>query len=557
METAGKFKLLIVDDENASLKQLTGILSSDYIIITAVTGNNAVEKAKEYKPDLILFDMFLPVVNGYDTLAELKKNNDLGAIPVIFITDHESEEFDESVISFGPVDFIIKPFNVSIVKMRVRNQIKLISAAALSETVNREKLMFFSMLSHEIRTPLNAILGISAMQFQKESISQDISNAFSRIYDSGGLLLGIINDIVDISMIEAGKLEITIAQYNVASVINDTINQNLAKYADKNLKLTVNIDENIPSLLSGDEARIRQIINNLLVNALRLTSSGEIELSVSCETNAASLPLDGKNVSLIINVRDTGQGMTEEQIKNLSKFYSGNFLPVKPGENSEGASLRGKLRSIMRLDDVLFNGSLNPGMIMIHNLVSMMGGEVDISCKPGIETSFTVRLVQGDTGAKPLGAETAAKLMDLKSYNDIKNSKNHIAREGIKAGKVLIVDDVDINLYVAKEMLSPYGLDIDLAVSGEEALEFIKCKNYDLVFMDHIMPVMDGIETTNEIRKMGYNKLPIIALTANAISGVKELFFNNGFNGFISKPIGLYDLDGILRQWMLPAAVTR
>jgi len=196
-------------------------------------------------------------------------------------------------------------------------------------------------------------------------------------------------------------------------------------------------------------------------------------------------------------------------------------------------------------------------MIIIHNLISMMDGEVIINSKTGKGTSFTVRLAQGDTGAKPLGKAAVLKLKDFKSYNDVKYSKTHIVRESIKSGKVLIVDDVDINLYVAKEMLSPYGLDIDLAVSGAEALEYIKNKNYDLVFMDHIMPVMDGIETVKEIRKMGYDKLPIIALTANAISGVKELFFDNGFNGFISKPIGLHDLDGILRQWMIPAAASR
>jgi len=556
MEPEKKYKLLIIDDENTILKLLTNILSPEYIIITAANGSNAVEKAKEYKPDLILLDMLMPA-SDRDIFAEFNKNNELKKIPVIFITDNENGKYDEDSFALEAADFIAKPFNSSIVKIRVRNQIQLISAAEAVESANRGNSVFLAKLSHEIRTPLNAILGISAMQLQNEMQSHDVSDAFTRIFNSGDLLLGIINDVVDMSMIEAGKLELANSQYNVASVINDAVSFNLSKFESKHIKFIVNIGENIPSILAGDETRIKQILNILLSNAFQCTSSGEVELSISCETHAALYASAGKNVSLIINVRDTSQGMTAEQAEKLLEHYASNNFKKQGGSPENIVNLRGKLKTMMRLQDVRFTGSSDLGMIVIHNLISMMDGEINITSKTGKGTSFTVRLVQGNIGAKTLDKETARRLNDYKSYNDNKFSKTHIVRENIKAGKVLIVDDVDINLYVAKEMLSPYGLDIDLAVSGEEALEFIMKNNYDLVFMDHIMPIMDGIETTKRIRKMGYNKLPIIALTANAVSGVKELFLENGFNGFISKPIGLHDLDGILRQWMLPAAAGR
>ncbi|MCL2808678.1 MAG: response regulator [Treponema sp.] len=540
MDELNKNKLLIVDDEKLNLKVLTNILSSEYSIITATNGRSAIEKAQAYSPDLILLDILMPEMDGYQTLAEIKACKELQKIPVIFITGLDSEEHEEKGLALEAADYITKPFSASIVKLRVRNQIQLKSAVVAAESANRSKSAFLAKMSHEIRTPLNAILGISAIQLQNETHSQEVKDSYTKIFNSGDLLLGIINDILDMSKIEAGKLELLYVKYNVAQMINDTVFLNLTKYENKPIEFILNVDENVPSSLIGDEIRIKQILNNLLSNAFKYTSSGEVELSISYADavlfenhhNPSSLKNIQNPVTLIINVRDTGQGMTEEQVSKLFDEYS--RFNLESNKDIEGTGL---------------------GMSILHNLINMMNGDIHAQSEPGKGSLFTVRLPQGSMGAAAIGKETAEKLHEFRSNIGEKTKKTHIVREHIRPGKVLIVDDVDINLYVAKEMLLPYGLEIDLASSGAEAIESIKKVNYDIIFMDHIMPLMDGIETTKEIRRLGYDKLPIIALTANAVSGVKEMFLDNGFNGFVSKPIGLHELDEILKEWMLPGTV--
>ncbi|MDR0465524.1 MAG: response regulator [Treponema sp.] len=557
METDRKNRLLIVDDEKSNLKILTNILSPEYSIITATSGKNAIEKAKEYKPDLILLDILMPEMDGYQTLCKIKNCEELHKIPVIFITGLDSDINEEKGLSLDAADYITKPFHDSIVILRVRHQINYINAVAAAESANRSKSLFLSRLSHEIRTPLNGILGISAIQLQNENHPQEIKNAFTRIFNSGDLLLGIVNDILDMSKIESGKFELVQAQYNFENMIKDTVFLNLIKFENKPVEFILNIDENMPSALIGDEIRIKQILNNLLSNAFKYTASGEVELSAFTEVSHNNL---NGNVTLVIKIRDTGEGMTEEQVDKLFHYHSHNkhtpkneietnmddpgvFEPqVQEFKDTSGESEEAK------------HPGTGLGMSIVRYLLQMMNGVIHVKSEPGKGSVFTIRLPQINAGAGTIGKETALKLHEFHSDNQEKTRVTRIVRENINPGKVLIVDDIDINLYVAKEMLSPYGLDVDLAASGAQAIELIKKVKYDLVFMDHIMPIMDGIETAKEIRKMGYAKLPIIALTANAVPGVKKMFLDNGFNGFISKPIGLHELDAVLKQWMLPGA---
>jgi len=312
----------------------------------------------------------------------------------------------------------------------------------------------------------------------------------------------------------------------------------MIKYENKPIEFLLNVDESTPSLLVGDEVRIKQILNNLLSNAFKYTTSGEVELSISTE----SLPQDSSDrIMLVINVRDTGQGMTEEQVGKLFDDYS--RFNLESNKDIEGTGL---------------------GMSILKNLINMMDGEITANSESGIGTVFTVRLPQGIAGNEIIGKEGAEKLRQFRINYDEKTKKTHIVRELIYPGKILIVDDVDINLFVAKEMLLPYGLEIDLAASGAEAIEKVKSGNYDLIFMDHIMPLMTGIQTTFQIRKWEElesvagnprKRITIVALTANAISGVKEMFIDNGFDDFISKPIDLHQLDEILKKWMPPGVV--
>jgi signal transduction histidine kinase len=533
MDGEEKNSLLIVDDEKSNLKVLAHILGQDYTIYTATNGISAVERAKQYLPDLILLDIIMPEMNGYQTLSELKSYEKTQRIPVIFITGLDSFEDEEKGLDMGAADFIHKPFSAKIVKSRIQNQIQIVNQireielyAKVAEDANHAKSAFLAKVSHEVRTPLNAILGISEIQLQNENLSQDMKEALNRIMNSGTLLLGIINDILDMSRIEAGKLQLTRTKYDVASMINDTVFLNMIKYENKPIEFTLNVDEHVPAMLFGDELRIKQVLNNLLSNAFKYTDSGEVELSVGMEKPAD--PQDDV-VTIVFHVRDTGQGMTEEEVSKLWDDYS--RFNLEANRTTEGIGL---------------------GMSITRSLIETMNGDIFLESEPGKGSLFTVRLPQGNVGAPAMGSEAAERLKKFRSNFMAKPKKTRIEREPIPFGKVLVVDDMELNLYVVKGKLSPYGLQIDTATSGPEAIEKVKNNTYSIVFMDHMMPKMDGVETTREIRKLKgeHAELPIIAITANAVSGVKEMLLENGFNGFISKPIDTRELDEILRKWI-------
>jgi len=526
MTEGTKNSLLIVDDENSNMKVLSHILGSEYTIYAASNGESAIEKAKEVKPDLILLDIIMPGMDGYQTLSRIKKCKELEKTPVIFITGLNSDEHEEKALSLEAADYITKPFSAPIVKLRVRNQIQLKNAVKAAEAASHYKSAFLAKMSHEIRTPLNAILGISLIQLQQDTYPSEAMEAFTRIFNAGDLLLSIVNDILDMSKIEAGKLAFTQAQYDVVSMINDTVFINMIKNKNKPVEFILNVDEKLPSLLVGDEVRIQQILNNLLSNAFKYTVSGKVEMSVSVEDSPDK---SDKSCVIVFRVRDTGQGMTEEQVKRL--FDENYHVNLEARKSIEGTGL---------------------GMGIVKNLTGLMNGDITVESKLGEGSLFTVRIPQGVVGTSVLGKEKAQEMGHFRLNYEKRTQKTQIDRKQIPDARVLVVDDVDINLYVAEEMLSPYGLKVDFAVSGIEAIEKVQERKYDLVFMDHIMPIMNGVETVKKIRSLGkeFEKLPIIALTANAIAGVKEMFLENGFNGFIPKPIGLHELDEVLKEWI-------
>ena len=390
-----------------------------------------------------------------------------------------------------------------------------------AEAANAAKSAFLAKVSHEIRTPMNAILGITEIMLQNESLSHDMQEALSRIYNSGYLLLGIINDILDLSKIEAGKLELTPINYDVPSLINDTVHLNIMRFDSKPIIFDLYLDENIPMTLFGDELRIKQILNNLLSNAFKYTDTGKISLSIAIE------PSDNKSmITLLFRVSDTGQGMTREQLDKLFDEYT--RFNLEANRTTEGAGL---------------------GMNITKRLVDLMKGEILVESVKGKGSLFTVRLPQGIVDNGILGKAVVENLMQFRlgRMSQIKKAPQ-VVREYMPYGRVLIVDDVETNLYVAKGLMAPYGLSIDTAMSGFEAVEKIKSgSKYDVIFMDHFMPKMDGIEATKNIRELGYTQ-PIVALTANALTGQTEIFMANGFDGFISKPIDIHQLNAVLNK---------
>jgi len=376
-------------------------------------------------------------------------------------------------------------------------------------------------MSHEIRTPMNAILGITEIQLQDNSLGQVTKDALERIYNSADLLLGIINDILDLSKIEAGKLELNPSNYDVASIIHDTVQLNIMRYESKPIEFKLDVDENIPVMLVGDELRIKQILNNLLSNAYKYTQEGMINFSVSVKPDDS----DSDNIIIVFSISDTGQGMTEDQVRKLGTEYS--RFNMEANRKTIGTGL---------------------GMNITRNLLKLMNGSIHIDSTPGMGSVFTIDLPQKCINHDQIGRELAENLMRLNIASAAKIKTVQIKRDYMPYGSVLVVDDVETNLYVAKGLLAPYGLSIDLVGSGYEAIERVRNGSvYDIIFMDHMMPGMDGIEAVKIIRSLGYTK-PIIALTANAITGQAEMFLQNGFDDFVSKPIDIRVLNITLNK---------
>ena len=393
----------------------------------------------------------------------------------------------------------------------------------IAEEESQAKTRFLARMSHEIRTPMNAVLGIAGIQLQKEGLQPDTEEAFSRIHTAASLLLNIINDILDLSKVEAGMMEIVPATYEMTSLVVDTVQFNLMYIGSKQIDFKLSVDPRLPSYLIGDELRIKQVLNNLLSNAFKYTPEGTVTLSFGLE--ASSQP---GNVILVIAVSDTGQGMNKEQIDHL---FAGEFHRFNLVENRaiEGSGL---------------------GMPITHSLISMMQGDIQVKSEPGKGTLFTVRLPQKTYGSDVVGEDAVANLQSLETFRKPPKKFSRLRNELMPYGRVLAVDDVEVNLYVVEGILAAYEITVETAESGPEAIEKVKNGEvYDIIFMDHMMPGMDGVETTRIIRSMGYDH-PIVALTANALKDSEEMFMNNGFSGFISKPIDISQMDAYITRFI-------
>ncbi|MCL2443538.1 MAG: ATP-binding protein [Treponema sp.] len=400
----------------------------------------------------------------------------------------------------------------------------------IAEESSKAKSKFLARMSHEIRTPMNAILGITEIQLQDESLTPDKEEAFGRIYNSGNALLRIINDILDLSKIEAGKLELITDRYEIASLLNDTAQLNMVRIGSKPIEFKLEADENIPSALLGDELRIKQILNNLLSNAFKYTEHGSVELAVSAESRNET---ENADVTLVFRVSDTGQGMSPEQVRELFDEYT--RFNHEANRNIEGAGL---------------------GMSITQHLIKMMNGEISVNSEPFKGSTFTVHLPQKDVCSGALGMEASENLKFFRMRHVMQLKNTRFARKQMPRVSVLVVDDVDTNLYVARGLMVPYGISVDTVISGQEAINKLKSGSvYDIIFMDHMMPQMDGIEATAKIRQMDntnsyFQNVPIVALTANAVAGTKEMFLKSGFNDYLSKPIDILELNTILEKWI-------
>jgi PAS domain S-box-containing protein len=399
-----------------------------------------------------------------------------------------------------------------------------------AEAASRSKSAFLATMSHEIRTPLNAIIGLSDIELQKE-LSADTRTNIEKINGSGGNLLSIINDILDISKIETGNLTLIPVDYDIPSLVNDTVQLNVVRIGSKRITFKLKIEDSVPVRLFGDELRIKQILNNLLSNAFKYTDEGDVTLTISWKKRE-------EDAWITFAIQDSGQGIREKDIPKLFSEYS--QLDARANRHIEGTGL---------------------GLSITKNLVLLMNGKINVESEHGKGSIFTVQIPQRIIDGTPIGEKVARNLESFR-FKDVHNSQSlRLVRSYMPYGKVLVVDDVETNLDVAKGLLLPYGLSIDTASSGLEAIEKIKkagnaeeADRYDAIFMDHMMPGMDGIEAVriirNELDGDYGKKVPIIALTANALTGNERMFLANGFTAFISKPIDVMHLDAALNTWI-------
>lgn len=505
-----------------------------------------------------------------------------------------------------------------------------------AEAANHAKSDFLANMSHEIRTPMNAIMGMCELVLNEKDLSEDVRDNCNNIYLSGRNLLGIINDLLDFSKIESGKMDLVCDKYQVSSMLNDVINMAMARKGDKDIELMVDCDSRIPDYLYGDEIRIRQVLINLLTNAIKFTHSGGVLFRIHARR-------ESYGINLIVNIKDSGIGIKEENLDKI--FQSFSQVDTKKNRSIEGTGL---------------------GLAISKQLVRKMGGVLHVTSKYGEGTVFTVVIPQKIVDEKPMiqvqdankkdclcyirmdkfqhpfVKETYRELMEhigenlginycicatleqtkkelasgrkygylflgreeyqaSKKYFDMLSEKiqitvvqerraheplaenmrnvykpfyvlpigNVINKEKLSfnpgnktvAGKrftapqarILVVDDNAMNLKVALGLLKPYRMTILTAESGAQAIEMVKSQDYHLIFMDHMMPGMDGVEALHIIRELEgdyYKNLPIVALTANAVTGAREMFLSEGFQDFVMKPIEMNSMERCLRQWL-------
>ena len=384
---------------------------------------------------------------------------------------------------------------------------------------SKTKSEFLSNMSHEIRTPINAVLGMNEM-ILREAKDENILEYAENVKNAGNSLLGIVNDILDFSKIEAGKMEIIPVEYELSSLLNDLVNMIKPRADKKSLQVIVNADKNLPTMLFGDEIRIKQVVTNILTNAVKYTEKGSVTLTVEILSKSA------ENILIRFGVKDTGIGIKQEDIAKL--FSAFERIEEKRNRTIEGTGL---------------------GMNITQRLLIMMHSDLKVESVYGEGSNFYFDIEQKIVNAAPMGD------FEESFRNSLKQHAQYHEKFTAPAAKILIVDDTPMNLTVVKGLLKQTKIQIDTAESGFEALELVKKNLYDIIFLDHRMPKMDGVETLQEMQKLADNlnsETPVISLTANAVSGAREQYIAAGFQDYLTKPINSAKLEELIMKY-LPA----
>ena len=417
------------------------------------------------------------------------------------------------------IGFIV---NIHDLTERMRYIEELQKARQSADSSNNAKSRFLASMSHEIRTPMNAIIGFSELAL-KENPSPALTDYLEDIKSSSHNLLSLINDILDISKIESGKMTLVNVAYNTADILHDIYEMIRTQAAKKGLDFRIEITPNLPSILYGDSNRIKNILINLLNNAVKYTTSGYIKLEVVCSA------IDAKPFTMSLKVTDTGIGIKEEDLSLLFEEFSQMDKEINYGK--EGTGL---------------------GLSLVKKYCVLMNGNIEVESTYGKGSTFTATIEQEIADSTPIN-------LDLILSHHIKDEFS-LGTLHVKNVETLIVDDNPVNCKVISKSMEYYGMNVDIATSGPESISMCRGKHYDLIFMDQMMPEMDGIEAMKQIHKLNdyYTtsaNCKIIALTANAIAGVREDLIAEGFDEYLSKPVNFRDLENVLVRFIPPACL--
>jgi len=448
----------------------------------------------------------------------------------IEVLANESDQVLDIIIAFAFVLLILGAVNALQTKLYEKQRKELEAKEEELRKLNEElqrasqaKSDFLANMSHEIRTPINAIMGMDEMVIR--DAKDPLVLGYARDIESASKqLLSLVNDILDFSKIQSGKFALTYEDYDLYSLINDCYKMEIGRANEKHLKFEVVNNPDIPARLIGDEIRIKQIIINFLTNAIKYTEQGSVTLKFDMEK------VDDENVNLFISVTDTGIGIEEENLKKLFNMFT--RVDEDLHRNIEGTGL---------------------GLAISKQLAELMNGKINVESCTGKGSTFMVTIPQQIKDSTPMGVYGTKQL--TKDNSKSARKQTFIAENA----SILVVDDVRVNLNVVKLLLRDTKMQMDLAESGAEAIEYIRRKHYDIVLMDHMMPDMDGIETLQKIRKMKSNEncyVPIIALTANAVQGADKMYLEAGFCDYLTKPVRAPELEAAIIKHLPDGLVT-
>ena len=503
-------KILIVDDVQLNLDVMKQILSANgYQIATAINGKSAIAKAKAHKFDLILLDVVLPDLDGFEVCAHLKSNPQTHEIPIIFLTAKKEKDSIVKGFNLGAVDYISKPFIKEELLARVNHHLtlrkyqeELIRSKETAEATAKAKAIFLANISHEIRTPMNGIIGVIDI-LKRTQLTEEQHEYIDIIGISGENLLMIINDVLDFSKIEAGQITFEHIRFNLWNEINEVVKIHRYKAVEKKLDLSFKIDPDVPQLLIGDPLRLKQVLINLCNNAIKFTAEGYVHVVVKLVSRNECA------VRLYFEVQDTGIGISPENQLKLFKSFS----------QAETSTTR------------KFGGT-GLGLAISKNLVHLMGGEIGIISDEGKGATF---YFEGEFGI-------AGEDLSVAETQELEESVRHNKRM-----RILLAEDNVINQKVAILNLQKLGHSVTVAADGKQAVETFIKESPDVIFMDVQMPRMDGVEATGKIREWEKsnnitNRVPIVAMTADTLKSDKDLFIAAGMDDYLSKPFTVSEL---------------